>query len=99
MEIDFDGKVICQYNRACSCDVPDCDNCGWNPVVSERRLNKIRRKLGVKENKYTIPFTGYCEVWAVSEEDAIEKADDGDMFFVEYKFSDPVCNDEEDENE
>ena len=48
------------------------------------------------EKKYTIAFTGYCEVWAKTEEDALDKADDGDMFFVHYNFDTPVCDGEED---
>ena len=47
--------------------------------------------------KYRIPFTGYCEVWANSPDEALDQAEDEDMYFVQYKFGDPVC--EEDENE
>ena len=49
------------------------------------------------EKKYTIPFTGYCEVWAKSEKEALNKADNDDMFFLHYDFGNPIC--EEDENE
>lgn len=47
--------------------------------------------------KYTIPFTGYCEIWADSPEEALDKADDGDMFFVQYKFGNPKCEEDIDE--
>lgn len=47
--------------------------------------------------KYKIPFTGYCEVWADSQEEALEEAENESMYFVEYNFGDPTC--EEDENE
>ena len=47
--------------------------------------------------KYRVPFTGYCEVWANSSDEALDKADDEDMFFIQYNFGVPVC--EEDENE
>ena len=46
--------------------------------------------------KYTIPFTGYCEVWADSPEEALKLANE-DMFFVEYDFGDPVCKEDEDD--
>lgn len=29
---------ICPYNEECRCQVADCEICGWNPAVSERRL-------------------------------------------------------------
>jgi hypothetical protein len=47
--------------------------------------------------KYRVPFTGYCEVWADSPDEASEAAENEEMFFIEYNFGDPVC--EEDENE
>lgn len=46
--------------------------------------------------KYRIPFTGYCEVWANSTDEALEVAEDEEMYFVQYQFGDPVC--EEDKN-
>lgn len=52
-----------------------------------------------KSKLYRIPFTGYCEVWGESPEEAAEKADDDEMFFVKYEFGDPVCTGEEDEDE
>ena len=47
--------------------------------------------------KYKVPFIGYCEVWADSQEEALEAADREEMYFIEYNFGDPTC--EEDENE
>lgn len=32
---------ICHFNDACRCQVADCDYCGWNPEVSERRLEQF----------------------------------------------------------
>lgn len=49
------------------------------------------------EKKYTIPFTGYCEVWAESPEEALHKADNDKLFFLQYHFGEPTCK--EDENE
>ena len=47
--------------------------------------------------KYTIPFKGYCEVWATSRAEAEAKAANDEMYFVHYEFCDAYC--EEDENE
>ena len=38
---------ICPFNNECRCQVADCDYCGWNPEVSERRLDAI-----LKANQY-----------------------------------------------
>ena len=46
------------------------------------------------ERKFKIPFTGYCEVWARSTDDALAKADDGDMFYLHYDFGDPELEEE-----
>ena len=48
--------------------------------------------------KFTIPFKGYCEVWAEDPEKAALKAENDEMFFVHYEFGEPICE-EEDENE
>ena len=99
MERNENGKFICQYNMACECSVPDCDNCGWNPEVAARRLKNYKEAHKVSEKKYKIPFSGYCEVYAKSEEDALKKADDNDLFYVDYDFGDPVSDEEDDEYE
>ena len=51
------------------------------------------------EKLYKIPFTGYCEVWATSAEKAVQKADNGDMFFASYVFGNPVLLGKEEEDE
>jgi hypothetical protein len=99
MERDADGKYICPYNEGCSCDTPECDKCGWNPKVAERRLRNYKEGVVMFEKKYKIPFTGYCEVYARSAEEALEKADHDDMYYADYDFGDPICLDEEEENE
>ena len=35
-------QTVCPYNDACRCDVKKCNNCGWNPTVAKRRLDKIQ---------------------------------------------------------
>ena len=80
---------ICKYNEGCQCETPKCAKCGWNPEVAERRRQELLDKLGVHDKKYKIPFTGYCEVYARSPEKAMEKADRGDMDYIEYDFGNP----------
>lgn len=38
---DRDG-YICQYNEECRCLVYECEKCGWNPAVTQRRLQKMK---------------------------------------------------------
>ena len=99
MERATNGKYICQYNPECECDIPECHKCGWIPKVEYRREKQFREGLGMFEKKYKIPFTGYCEVWANSPEEAEEKAYNDDMFFVHYDFGDPECLEKENEDE
>lgn len=99
MERAANGKYICQYNPECECDTPECHKCGWNPSVAIHRQKQLREGLGLFDKKYKIPFTGYCEVWANSAEEAAKKADNDDMFFVEYDFGDPICLEEEEKDE
>ena len=89
-------KNICPYNNGCECDTPDCERCGWFPPVAAERKKEV-----MSLTRYKIPFTGYCEVWAKSEEEAAAKADNGDMFFADYDFGDPInlAKEEEDEVE
>jgi hypothetical protein len=48
---------------------------------------------------YRIPFTGYCEVWGETPEEAAQKAEDDHMFTVQYEFGEPICTGREDEDE
>lgn len=87
---------VCQYNHAIDCDSDECYHCGWDPEVA-----RARSEAGVGcEKLYKIPFTGYCEVWAKSPEEAAEKAEyTGKQFFAHYDYGDPVCVKKEDEDE
>ena len=87
---------ICMYNQEVVCDSVKCDKCGWNPVVAERRLKNYMEDRMPDSKLYKIPFTGYCEVWAESPEEAENKADNDEMFFVHYDFGTPVCKEDED---
>ena len=42
---------ICPYNERCRCQVADCDFCGWNPAVSERRLEEFCNSVGIKKER------------------------------------------------
>lgn len=50
MAFDEHG-YICPYNENCRCMVADCDFCGWNPVVAERRLEELCESFGVKKER------------------------------------------------
>ena len=89
---------ICPFNYEVDCEAMKCDSCGWNPVVAKARLEKAVKNM-TDSNLYKVPFTGYCEVWANSEEEAVNKADDDQMFFVSYDFGDPVCLYKEEKDE
>jgi hypothetical protein len=91
-------RRICPHNYEIDCDHATCDSCGWNPTVAKARLEKVVKNM-TDNNLYKIPFTGYCEVWADSPEEALDKADDGQMFFVEYDFGEAECLIKEDSNE
>ena len=41
---DKDG-YICPYNQECRCQIIDCSCCGWNPAVSRRRLENIKKTI------------------------------------------------------
>lgn len=38
---------VCRYNKNILCDEINCGTCGWNPVVSERRLRLFLKKNGI----------------------------------------------------
>jgi hypothetical protein len=77
---------ICTYNEGVECQNRNCETCGWYPPVAELRLLAV---MGMR--RYRIPFTGYCEVWAESPEEAVEKAEREQMYTTIYKFSNPEC--------
>ena len=101
MELAPNGKYICQFNPEIECDIPECHKCGWNPKVAYARQKQFREGLGMFEKKYTIPFTGYCEVWANSVEEAVDKVFNGEKSFTHHDYGEPVCaeNEEEEDDE
>lgn len=90
---------VCQYNDAILCDSDECYHCGWDPEVAKARQEELLREVtGMK--LYRVPFTGYCEVWAKSPEEAAEKAENVELqFFAKYDYGDPICLEKEDTNE
>ena len=95
------ATFVCPHNKEVDCSKRACGSCGWNPLVAKARLRKIVGG-GVKmpnDKLFQIPFTGYCEVWAESPEEAAYMADRDEMFFVDYKFGEPICMEREVEDE
>ena len=95
------NTFICPHNEGIECSNPECERCGWYPPVEAARKEATVRKLReLSEMKhYKVPFTGYFEVDAKDPEHALDVADNGDAYFAEYKFGDPICLDEEEEDE
>ena len=86
---------VCPYNKEVDCNQANCERCGWYPPVIKERKKEI-----MVLKKYKVPFTGYCEVWAKSPEEATDKAEDIEQqFFAHYDYSDPICLTKEEENE
>lgn len=46
MMTDQNGQV-CLFNEGCQCENRNCGNCGWNPEVSTRRLNRFLNSEGI----------------------------------------------------
>ena len=86
---------VCPYNHEVDCESMTCESCGWYPPVAKKRKTAI-----MELKQYRVDFTGFCEVWAKTPEEASEKAEDVKaQFFAHYDYSDPICLSKEDENE
>ena len=85
---------LCPHNVGVECETPNCECCGWYPPVAEKRLEEAMRT-----ELYKIPFTGYCEVWARSPEEALEKADNEEIFYIEHVWGDPGTDKPEEDEE
>ena len=79
-------ELMCPHNREVICDNGKCYSCGWDPRVAKERLKEF---MGGTE-RYRVPFTGYCKVWADSPEDALEKASTGKIISVHYDYETPT---------
>ena len=90
---------VCQFNEEIICDSDKCYHCGWDPEVAKSRQGELHKQLA-GQKLYKIPFTGYCEVWAKSLEEAAEKAEDIEkQFFAHYDYGDPICLEKEEKDE
>ena len=89
----FADENICPHNHEVVCETAKCGRCGWNQEVAQARLDAyVGGMVELPDEKlYRIPFTGYCEVWAKSPEEALERAEDEKMFTVGYDFGTPEC--------
>ena len=85
----------CEYNEAVVCDSSECYHCGWHPEVAEARQHEVLKNITSKK-LYKIPFTGYCEVWAKSPEEAADLAEDvKQQYFAHYDYGEPECMEKE----
>lgn len=89
---------ICPHNYEVDCEASKCDRCGWNPEVARKRVEEVIKNMS-DSKLYKVSFTGHCEVWAESKEEATEKADNGEMFFAQYDFGDPECLEKEEDDD
>lgn len=40
------AEFDCRFNKGVMCEMRSkCNKCGWNPAVSERRLEKLRAEM------------------------------------------------------
>ena len=39
----------CKFNKAIDCTEQKCEKCGWNPEVTEKRIEKLVNKFESKE--------------------------------------------------
>jgi hypothetical protein len=86
----------CDYNDQVVCDKRECYHCGWDPEVAQERLREVR----TEKKLYRIPFTGFCEVWANSPEEAADLAEDIEkQFYAHYNYGDPVYQERRSEDE
>ena len=49
MEKNKNGRCI--YNLEVLCKYPHCENCGWNPKVSQERIKHIFHRFRVERKK------------------------------------------------
>jgi hypothetical protein len=89
---------ICPHNYEIDCENMKCDRCGWNPEVARKRVQEVMKTMS-DDKLYRLKFTGWCEVWAGSPEEATKKAEDEQLFTVCYDFGDPECLEKEEKNE
>lgn len=38
-------EPLCPHNKQIPCEGMNCNNCGWNPVVAERRIAKVSEAI------------------------------------------------------
>lgn len=44
-------RYVCRYNENIRCMDRDCGKCGWNPAISESRLEAYQKKNGIKKRE------------------------------------------------
>lgn len=49
----FATTITCKYNEAVDCNAGDkCSNCGWNPVVHEKRIKEYHENGNIVVGKW-----------------------------------------------
>ena len=42
---ELSGECLCYYNIEVLCTDRQCENCGWNPIVEQRRRDMLARQF------------------------------------------------------
>ena len=53
---------FCRYNVGVQCSVKRCSTCGFNPVVNEKRLDRVREGGAVERMRQIMRLERVCEV-------------------------------------
>ena len=48
---NMDKEQICIHNKEVNCSKHKCENCGWNPTVTEKRLKAIIHTPQIRRKK------------------------------------------------
>ena len=38
------GEISCKFNGGVNCGIEECEKCGWNPEVEQRRKEALRKR-------------------------------------------------------
>lgn len=55
LNFNKEGTTLsCYYNEGVFCENRNCAECGWNPVISERRLAAFLKRHGIHRKEQTV---------------------------------------------
>lgn len=55
---------VCRYNENILCQERSCGQCGWDPIVSEKRLAAFRKRWGLEKKPKTLRLINAVEATA-----------------------------------